>query len=220
MPIEPQWLIIGGVAALLGAGALVARAAERKRREAYEQHCLIRGFKFEPERPEGERRLREFFEQFNQGRSRRWGYTISGQLHGAAFTAFEYRWVTGGGRSSQTHHIGCVLWELDDAVLPQFSLTPEGWLSRLGQVFGMQDIDFDDAPEFSKAYRLKGPDETAIRTLFTPEIRQFFAVTLGQQVAGGGRFLMWWRDGRLSKAEQLDEWLELGDQVRRRFFKR
>ena len=220
MPIEPQWLIIGGVAALLGAGALVARAAERKRREAYEQHCLIRGFKFEPERPEGERRFRDFFEPFNQGHSRRWGSTISGQLHGAAFTAFEYRWVTGGGKSSHTHHIGGLVWEADDAVFPQFSLTPEGWFSRLGEVFGMQDIDFDDAPEFSKAYRLKGPNEAAIRALFTPEMRQFFAVTLGQHVAGGGRFLFWCVDGRLPNAEQLDEWLELGDQVHRRFFKR
>ena len=220
MPIEPQWLIIGGVGALLGAGALVARSIERKRREAYEQHCLIRGFKFEVERPEGERRFRDFFEPFNQGRSRRWGYTISGERHGAPFTAFEYRWVTGGGKSSQTHHIGGMVWELDDAVLTTFALTPEGWFSRLGQVFGMQDIDFDDAPEFSKAYRLKGPDESAIRALFTPEMRQFFAVTLGQQVAGGGRFLFWWHDGRLPKAEALDEWLELGDQVRRRFFKR
>jgi hypothetical protein len=220
MPIEPQWLIIGGVAALVGAIALVARGVERKRREAYEQHCLIRGFKFEPERPEGERRFRDFFEPFNQGHSRRWSYTISGQLHGAAFTAFEYRWVTGGGKSSHTHHIGGLVWEADDAVFPQFSLTPEGWFSRLGQVFGMQDIDFDDAPEFSKAYRLKGPNEAAIRALFTPEMRQFFAVTLGRHVAGGGRFLFWWVDGRLPNAEQLDEWLELGDQVRRRFFKR
>jgi len=45
-------------------------------------------------------------------------------------------------------------------------------------------------------------------------------VTLGQHVAAGGRFLFWWVDGRLPNAEQLDEWLELGDQVRRRFFKR
>src|SRR5258708_4877776 len=147
MLIEPRWLIIGGVGALLGVGALVAWAAERKRREAYEQHCLIRGFNFELERPEGERRFREFFEPFNQGRSRRWGYTISGQLHGAAFTAFDYRWVTGGGEDTHTP-------------------PPRG------------------------------------------------------QVAGGGRFLFWWRDQRLPKAEQLDEWLELGDQVRRRFFKR
>ena len=220
MLIEPQWLIIGGVGVLVGGIALAARAVERKRREAYQQHCLIRGFKFELERPEGEHRLREFFEPFNQGRSRRWGYTISGQLHGASFTAFEYRWVTGGGKSSQTHHIGGLVWEIDDAVLPQFALTPEGWFSRLGQVFGMQDIDFDDAPEFSKAYRLKGPDEAGIRKLFTQDIRQFFAVTLGQQVAGGGRFLFWWRDGRLPSAEHLDEWFELGDQVRRRFFKR
>lgn len=219
MLIELQWVFLGGGLALVGAVVLAARAVERKRREAYEAHCLIRGFQFEPRRPEGERRFREFFEPFNQGRRREWGYTIGGRLRGFPFTAFEYTWVTGGGKNSSTHRIGGIVWEREDAPLPTFVLSPEGWFTRLGQIFGMQDIDFDEAPDFSRAYRLKGPDEAAVRALFTPEIRHFFAATPDQHVAGGGRFLFWWRGGRLPTAEQLDEWLEQGDQVRRRFFK-
>jgi hypothetical protein len=219
MLIETQWILLGGGLALVGALALVARAAERRRREAYEQHCLIRGFQFEPARPEGERRYREFFEPFNQGRSRHWGYTISGQLRGVAFTAFEYKWVTGGGKSSHTHTIGGLVWERDEAPLPTFILSPEGWFTRLGEVFGMQDIDFAESPDFSRAYRLKGPNEVAIRALFTLEVRQFFAATPDQRVAGAGRFLFWWKDERLPIADGLDEWLEEGDRVRRRFFK-
>jgi hypothetical protein len=38
-------------------------------------------------------------------------------------------------------------------------------------------------------------------------------------VIGGGRFLIWWLDAKLPAVERLDEWLEQGDQVRRRFFK-
>jgi hypothetical protein len=83
----------------------------------------------------------------------------------------------------------------------------------------MQDIDFPESPEFSRAYRLTGPNEPGIREQFGPEIRRFFEVTPGQQVIGGGRFLIWWLDAKLPAVERLDEWLEQGDQVRRRFFK-
>jgi len=86
-------------------------------------------------------------------------------------------------------------------------------------VFGMQDIDFTDSAEFSKAYRLEGPDEASVRSLFIPQIRQFFAATPGQHVTGGGRFLIWWFASLLPSAQSLDEWLEQGDHVRRRFFK-
>ncbi|HEV8303729.1 MAG TPA: hypothetical protein VGQ25_02095 [Gemmatimonadales bacterium] len=219
MLVETQWLVLGGGLAVAGAIALAVRAAERKRRAAYEEFCLIRGFQFERERPDGERRFREFFELFDQGRRRQWGFTIGGRLHGFPFTAFEYKWVTGGGKNSSTHRIGGIVWEREQPALPKFALSPEGWFTRVGAVFGMQDIDFDESPEFSRAYRLKGPDEAAIRALMTPEIRHFFAATPDQHVAGGGRFLFWWRNGRLPTGDRLDEWLEQGDQVRRRFFK-
>jgi len=215
--IEPQWLIMGGVAVLVGGAALLVRAQERKRRTAYEEFSVIRGFTFEPERPDGERRFSEVFEPFNEGRRRRWGYTITGSKNQAPFCAFEYHWVTGSGKNSSAHRLSGVVWERDDLALPTFALSPEGWFSRLGQMFGMQDIDFEESPDFSKMYRLRGPDETAIRKLFSPEIRQFFAATAKQNVAGGGRFLFWWQSGQLPPAERLDEWLEQGDHVRRRF---
>src|SRR6266487_2055298 len=165
MTIEPQWLIMGGAAALVGSLVLVSRAQERKRRAAYEEFCVIRGFTFEPERPDGERRFADVFDPFTAGRRRTWGYTISGTKNQAPFTVFEYRWVTGGGKNSSTHRIGGIVWERDDAAFPKFALSPEGWFSRLGHMFGAQDIDFPESPEFSRAYQLKGPDEPAIRSM-------------------------------------------------------
>lgn len=217
MTIDIQWIVFGGVAALVGAAALIARAREQKRRAAYEEFSLVRGFTFEPERPEGERQFEDVFEPFTQGRRRKWGYTIGGSKNGVPFIAFEYSWVTGGGKNSSTHRVSGIVWERDGVTLPKFALSPEGWFSRLGGMFGMQDINFPESSDFSRGYRLKGPDEAGIRALFTPEMCQFFAATPGQHVAGGGRFLFWWRNIRLPVAEQLDEWLEQGDHVRRRF---
>ena len=211
------WLIIGGVGAVLGGLALVNQARNRKRRASYAEYALVRGFTFEEQRADWEQRYAGVLDLFNEGRRHVWGNTISGTKNQLPFTAFEYRWVTGGGRSSSTHYICGVVWERDGVAFPRFALSPEGWLSRIGQMFGMQDIDFDDSPEFSRQYQLKGPDETAIRTLFTPTLRRFLESTPNQRVAGGGHSLIWFRRGRLPSAEELDEFLELGDQVRRRF---
>lgn len=217
--IEPYWFIIGGVGALVGGIALINRAQERKRRESLAEYCAIRGYTFEEGREDEEQRFGDAFEPFQQGRGHTWGSTITGKKNGSPFTAFEYSWVTGGGKSSSRHHLCGLVWERDDAPFPRFALSPEGWLGRLGAVFGMQDIDFVESPEFSRAYHLKGPDEPGIRALFTTDIRRFFEATPKQLVAGGGRFLFWWQHGRLPPAEALDEWLEQGDHVRRRFFK-
>lgn len=212
------WLFFGGFAAMAGIMAVMSGVRNRKRRNAYTEYALTRGYGFEHERPNGEQRFADVFDPFTQGHGRKWGYTIAGTKNHFPFTAFEYRWTTGGGKSSQTHRIGAMVWQDERAALPKFVLSPEGFWSRVGQFLGMQDIDFPESPEFSKLYRLKGPDEPAIRQLFNAEIRRFFEATPNQHVAGGGRSLFWYRHGLLPDTEQFDEWLEQGDHVRRRFF--
>ncbi len=219
MTIDPQSLLFGAVAAVLGTGALISWARQRKRREAYTEYSLIRGFQYEPRHPEGERRFRDVFEPFQKGNSDSWRNTITGTKNQTPFIAFEYVWTTGASKYQNRHHVSGIIWERDDVSFPKFALVPQGWLSRAGHIFGMQDIDFADSPEFSSAYRLTGPNESAIKELFTPEIRQFFAATPNQRVTGGGRFLIWWFEFELPSVTRLDEWLEGGDQVRRRFFK-
>jgi hypothetical protein len=219
MLIEPQWVILGGVAAALAGGFLLARAAERKRGEALEGFCLMRGFRFEPERPGAEAALGDLCEQLRSGHSRRWGHTLTGVVSGRPITVFEYRWVTGGGKSSHRHNIHAILWETPGARLPAFRLGPENLLTRLAAVFGGQDIDFDDSPEFSSAYRLRGEDEGAIRAFLTSDVRQFLTLTPGQQIAAAGTRFLWWRHGRLPKPDQLEQFLMEGDALARRFLK-
>ena len=215
--IEP-WILVGGGLAVVGAAAWFQRARERKRRDAYAEYSLIRGYTYEPRRADGERRFRDAFDVFKQGGGDSWRNTITGTKHRAPFTAFEYVWHTGSGKSRHRHTVSGLIWERDDVSLPSFALAPEGWFSRLGDVFSKRDIDFVDSPDFSRVYQLKAADEQAVRQLFTPELRRFFEATPNQKVNGSGRFLFWWSDRRLPSPEDLDEWLEQGDHVRRRFF--
>lgn len=215
--IEP-WILIGAGLAVTGAAVLFQRARERKRRESYAEYSIIRGYTYEPQRAEGERRFQDAFEVFKQGNKESWRNTITGTKNQAPFTAFEYVWHTGAGKSRHRHVVSGLIWERDHVSLPPFTLAPEGWFSRLGDWFKKRDIDFVESPDFSRVYQLKGIDEQAVRKLFTPEVRRFFEVTPDQKVNGGGRFLVWWSDKPLPTAERLDEWLEQGDHVRRRFF--
>jgi hypothetical protein len=220
----PPFLAFAVVAGVVAAVAGLALYSERTRREALEQFCLTRGYRFERGRPGAEHVLAGVFPVFKKGSSHRWGATITGRMGGHDFTAFEYSYATGGGNSRSRHRIAGLLWDADTAQLPSFTCVPESALFRLAQHLGMQDFDFDDDPEFSRAYQLQGQDEAAVRKLFTRRRRAMLtapAIDSGRpqrhHVAGAGTQLLWWRTGRLPKPEDLDQFLAEGNRLRREF---
>ena len=215
--------VLGAVAA---AGGIIAAVLvrERRHRAALEEYCLVRGYRFERERRGAEASLAGTFAIFKQGRRRRWGATINGQVGGRPFTAFEYTYMTGGGNSNHQHHLTAFLWEAPDAALPRFSLVPEGFFRRLAQRFGVQDFDFDEDAEFSRGYQLQGDDERAVRALFTAARRAYLTAESPDgrraprhHLAGAGSQLLWWRDGRLPGPDDLDQLIADGDRLRRLF---
>jgi hypothetical protein len=48
----------------------------------------------------------------------------------------------------------------------EFEILPEGLWEKTKQLFGAQDLDFEEYPEFSKKYVLKGRDTATIRNRF------------------------------------------------------
>ena len=203
------------------AGAFIV--TERRRRDALQQYSEQRGYRFEPKRPGAEIELCEAFPIFRKGRSHSWGCTITGQVGRTPFTAFDYVYVTGSGKSSHRNSLAMMLWETPGVNLPRFSLGPEGFWNRLAQRFGKQDFDFENDEEFSRGYELQGDGETAVRALFTPA-RRAYLVAAGpdgaaprHHLAGAGSRLLWWRSGRLPRPDQLDQFIADGDRIRRLF---
>jgi len=205
---------------VVAAGAIpLSLYLEKRRREAYEEFCLMRGFTFERSHPSAPEAYAAV-PLFAKGRSRRWGYTIGGRWNGRTFTAFEYRFTRGGGNSRHTESFSVMQWDGDDVALPRFCCTPEGFWDRLAQRFGRQDFDFPEDPAFSDAYQLQGDDEAAVRGSFTAEVRRHLLANPRQHVAGAGHALFWWRPGRLPKPDDLDALFAEGDGVRRLFLER
>jgi hypothetical protein len=188
---------------------VIAVLAAAKRRAAHQALCVQRGWSYSPSGPIPEPLMA--FPIFAHGHTREVRETIRGTHDGQPFTLFEYVYVTGHGKHRHHHHHTIVQWST--AELPVFSLTPEGWMSRLGNVFGTQDIDFDDDPAFSRAFQLRGDDEHRVRALFTPDRRRALAQDL--HLCGGYGTLYYWSPRSMPRAADLDATLAAGASLRR-----
>lgn len=58
--------------------------------------------------------------------------------------------------------------------IPDFALEPEGLWSKVSELVGGKDIDFEAHPDFSAKYYLRGPDEGAVRNFFGENLIRFF----------------------------------------------
>jgi hypothetical protein len=69
---------------------------------------------------------------------------------------------------------------------PDLMMMPDSFALKLTKVLGMKDIDFENAPEFSKRYYLIGSDEASIRRVFRQEVTDAFAYQKGWCVEAHG----------------------------------
>ena len=185
----------------------------QQRIKAYTAFCTASGYQFAANRYGAQGQYVHVVPFFDRGTGRRWRYEISGQYNRVAFTAFQYDYTISTGKSSSTFSHAMLKWQ-STRPLPQFTLGPETFFTRIGDVLGFHDIDFADDPAFSSSYRLKGADEEAVRAFFTATMRQELCAIPGQHAAGADSVLFWWRDGSLPSPEEFAPFLAAGDQVR------
>jgi len=60
-----------------------------------------------------------------------------------------------------------------DFPIPDFALEPESLHTKLSEVVGGKDIDFDTHPDFSKNYYLRGYNEQEVRDFFEGDVIKF-----------------------------------------------
>lgn len=165
-------VFVGVILLFIGLVVLAKRWA-RKRREGFEHYARTWGMSFEAE-PESSHRVGfEHLPVFNVGRGRKSINLLCARRDDFDVQIFDYSYVTGAGRSRQTHNQTMVVVQ-GELGLPKLEMSPEGFWDRVAAALGGQDIDFASSPEFSRLYRLRGEDEEQIRRVFGPELRSFF----------------------------------------------
>lgn len=154
--------------AIIGGVIYMGWLGEKKRKEAMQAAAMALGFKYSEEAS-----WDSFFglPLFERGHGKRARNVLVGDTAGNPVTLMDYQYTVGSGKNARTHRQTVAIFPEAGAGLPDFELGPENFLHRIGQVFGYQDIDFDEDPEFSKTFLLRGEDEAGIRKTFGASVR-------------------------------------------------
>jgi hypothetical protein len=203
-------LVIAGAYAFVFA---LARDVERRRVTGYQAYCAARGYTYLHVQPRGEAEYLGVVEMFRHGASHIWRHEITGP----DFVAFEYLYTAGFDDRSGLHREAMIKWEDGDTHRPRFAAGPKALLDRGAPLAHAPTIDFPEDPDFSKLYVVRGVDRDPVRRLFRPAVRVQLVANPGQQLAGDGPILFWWRFGGLPPPELLDAFLAAAAQVKQLF---
>ncbi len=214
------WIvIIVGVIVLVIGGIIFAVVAEKKRREQISKVAEELSLQFF----EGKTSMfggsgdaaplqaqMASFKLFSQGRGRHIRNMIYGDAAGTELAIFDYQYTTGSGKHSHTWRQSVMYMKGSDVMLPQFIARPENFFDKVGSVLGFKDIDFDEHPEFSKAFKLVGNNETAIRQLFTAELMDFFMQHRDMTIEAAGNQMVYYRPQRRVKPPEIKDFMQDG----------
>lgn len=212
--MEPPFLALVVGIAVVAVAVLVYRTVYlwKQRRSAWEKVAVGLGLTFRDDVDLAQRLAG--FRFFKHGRRHRTRIALEGPAEGAELILADHQYTTGGGNSQSTHYQTVCVLTSSELSLPRFALGPEvAVLDRIGELFGAQDVDFDDDPQFSAAFVLKGDDETRLRELFHHERRQRLRQLLKGRfhLEGEGQTLLF-HNGRLVKPEQArDHMIRAGE---------
>lgn len=193
----------------------------RKRRQLWEQVAVELGLSLtvnDTQMPERHGELRFF----RLGRNRRARLVLRGERPEGEVCLADYQYTTGSGKSTHTTSQTICLVRASGVSYPHFLLRRQRpVLDALVEAFGGQDIDFADDEAFSKAFVLRGEDETAVRGFLDFETRQQLLPLAERRVqleARGGTLLV--HSGRLidptGARDFLQQALDVTEALRRR----
>lgn len=180
------------VALIIGCIIYACVRIEKKRVTALNKMALQLGFRFDRE-GSGEH-SGQFFSLplFQRGRATKLKNCLIGKLGGRELAIGDYRYSTGSGKSRRTYNQTVAMVTVGK-LLPEFVLSPENFLHKIAGSLGYQDFDFNNFPQFSSKYLLRGPAEQSVRQIFSPSVIKYFEDNLGWSVEANGNKLLIYR---------------------------
>jgi hypothetical protein len=215
----PPIVIIAIIAVLTVAGAAVAIGVvhEKRRRAALETVGAGLGLSYQRDGRALLGQMRSHIPLFQRGHSRRARNVLSGEIEDLIVHVFDFSYTIRSGKNNRTYRQTVVVFGGTATGMPAFALAPERFGHRIAEkLFGMQDIDFEAYPEFSRRYRLSGADEAAIRARFDASLLEFLERQDRLNLEAGGGWLVVFRQGRRVKPEGIGAFLEEAFTIRNR----
>ena len=153
------------------------------------------------------------FALFGVGHGKQIKNFMYGEAQGVKTAVFDYIYVTGGGKSSQTHYQTVVYLEPANLSWPAFSLRPENFMHKMLSALGYQDIDFGQRPGFSSQYILRGQNELAIRQAFNDRALAWFESYPNTSMDAAGNQLFLFRAGYRVTPVEIEGYVGLALQI-------
>jgi len=191
--------VISGFVLLVAVIVIGSAWTSKKRREALEALADEMGFDFDKSGGTAEHWKSSGFKLFSRG-SKRCRNAMTRRIEDVDVCVFRYSYTTGSGKNRSTTSQSVVALTTPGLDLPRFTCEPEHFFHAIGEMFGMQDIDIDHRPEFSKQRRLTGEDEAAVRELFDRDrVVEFCLANPKMTFEGQGNRLVAYERGRTQR---------------------
>jgi hypothetical protein len=201
------FLIIAMVIVMIAVIAIGSHLSEKKRRTEIDASAEDMGLTYVSEDNGSLREQLAHFRLFDKGRGREVSNIISGDAGDVAITIFDYKFVTGSGKNKTTYNQSVIVLQSPNLSCPDFSMRPQGILDWFGSALGLQDIDFETHPEFSKMFVLQSSNEEAIRGFLPAEFLTLMESKKGYSVEADRDTLIFYRARKRLKPEEIKDGL-------------
>lgn len=192
------WVIAAAVAVIMACLVLFTVLRRAGRTKEIKKLSEKYGWKFDEKLKTPEELFKQTGFDFFNKEENRWAENFITGIENNCYKAeyFDYSYETyDSARESEAdryyrYFFSCVLVTFNEGALPSFRLEPETLLTRMAEKTGLQDIDFEDFPDFSDNYRLEGKDEAIVRKFFNRAVLESFERQKGLDVYAEGRQML------------------------------
>lgn len=168
-------LFFGAVVAIIIVGAVYSYIAQQKRREGMFALAVRLGLDFRPDPDYSLAGAYGFLNKLAQGDNRYAYNVLSGVYQGNKVLAFDYHYqvTTQDKEGSHTTHYRFSFFILSmSRLFPDLTIRRETFLTRIGEMFGYQDIKFESA-EFSKTFCVRCVDKKLAYDICNPKMMEY-----------------------------------------------
>ena len=142
---------------------------------------------------------------------------LSGRYNDAQVLLFNYRYgqTESAGESYSFYFRSVVAFSVKGHQVPDFSLHPAQFGDRLFEkIFGADYLKFEEDPEFSRRYKINGPDTKILKHFFGPNLRRAFIKSQTKWAAGvTGDYFIIFRDSKTDDRVDSEEFASYLNEV-------